>query len=510
HNTVQTPIQQQVVVGIRGGEVDIDLDDLTTQMEDTRTEVRAIQDMVRDEVQQAVDKLEKSARELHEINIGRGSVTPEVRSEIDMEERDIIQPCRGNEEQEIDVQITGKMLIKQDVDSIASRTRSRERPTEEGIEHAIFHQAPLLVRQGRQPEYQPWSHGDMSAIIAKLPPITSGGGRWLSKLTVLCHGTHLALGDVRCLMGQILTTSQVIELERNAQLTKVTNEIPFNHVKTKLSNALRQSYPTPPTVYQNVKFRIKPGETGAAYYFRCCTEWEQTVEENSLNNPVTRDIFRAAVMAGAPNGVKQTMENNPDIPVANNEVWERHLVHHTDRAVEKTSREDEELEKVKAQLLKLQLEKAKGETAAKKVKQMPQYKPPRVGPNSAPQDMSNPTPHPPQYGPQTQAWGQGYQSRPWGNNRGGRGSVGRGMQRRFQCYLCGSPEHLIRDCPQRQGGYYDGPPAGEWDPQRGGIHGGRGRGPQTSYNPRQQLPPSSNLQAPMHPTWGPEGGAEDC
>ncbi len=46
------------------------------------------------------------------------------------------------------------------------------------------------------------------------------------------------------------------------------------------------------------------------------------VEQNSLNNPITRDIFRSAVMSGAPNGVKQAMEGNPDIPVATNEVWE--------------------------------------------------------------------------------------------------------------------------------------------------------------------------------------------
>ncbi len=100
-------------------------------------------------------------------------------------------------------------------------------------------------------------------------------------------------------------------------------------------------------------------------------EWEQMVEENSLNNPVTRDIFRSAVMSGAPNGVKQAMEGNPDIPVATNEVWERHLVFHIDRTVDKLHKDEEELEKIKNQLLKLQLELVKT-SGPKKTKQMVQ------------------------------------------------------------------------------------------------------------------------------------------
>ncbi|MGL5596545.1 MAG: hypothetical protein ACRDDA_00155 [Aeromonas sp.] len=498
-----------MLVGIHSGEVNVDLGDLATEMEQTREEVRELKGMVRDEIHKVAEHLGESIKKIQEAKQEERTETDEPDPMSPIRER--INNSQSDSEnqlnEEVDVEIKGKMMVTKSSDYIANRTRSKGGSTGFEVE-AIFHQQPLLEKPGRQPQYQPWSHGDMAAILAKLPPITSGGDRWLSKLTVLCHGTHLALGDVRCLMGQILTTSQVRQIERDAQLTMTTNETPFTQIITQLSNALRRSYPMPPTAYQNIKFRIKPGETGAAYYFRCCTEWEQTIEENSLNNPVTRDIFRTAVMTGAPNGVKQALENNPDIPVANNEVWERHLVHHTDRAVEKTSKEEEELEKVKAQLLKLQLEKAKGETTTKKVKQMPQHEPPRASPNTTPQNIPYPTQHSSQYGPQT--WGQEYQSRPWGGNRGGRGSAGRGMQRRFQCYVCGSPDHGIRVCPQKQGGYYDGPPAGGWGPRGGGTQGGRGRGPQTSYNPRQHLPPPSNLQAPMHPTWGPGGGAEDC
>ncbi len=364
-------------------------------------------------------------------------------------------------------------------------------------------QAPLLMgNQG--PKYQPWSHGDMNAVLAKLPPITSGGGRWLSKLMALCHGTTLAVGDIRCLLGQIFTASQMSDFEKDAGMDDTPNHEPYTTISTNMGTVLRKQFPTPPTTYQNIKFRIKPGETGAGYYFRCAAEWEQMVEENSLNNPITRDIFRSAVMSGAPNGVKQVMEGNPDIPVATNEVWERHLVFHIDRTVDKLHKDEEELEKTKNQLLKLQLDLARA-SGPKKTKQMSQQ---------SVSEPTDPSPVPPYFG-----YDQGWPLRGnWGGNRGQRGGNmgyrGKGGRGRAQqgggCFVCCSSEQWKADCPSQQRGcQFTGPPAGGWGPLRGGP-GGRGRGPHTSRYPGQQHSSPANLQAPMHPTWGPEGDAGDC
>ncbi len=95
---------------------------------------------------------------------------------------------------------------------------------------------------------------------------------------------------------------------------------------------------------------------------------------------------------------------------------------------------------------------------------------------------------------------------------GFKGRRGRGeeQQRGGGCFLCGSPDHGKNECPSQQGGgQFTGPPAGGWGPLRGGP-GGRGRGPHASRYPGQQHPSPANLQAPMHPTWGPEGDAGDC
>ncbi len=368
---------------------------------------------------------------------------------------------------------------------------------------AAFNMPLVLGNQGTK--YQPWSHSDMTAVLAKLPPITSGGGRWLSKLMALCHGTTLAVGDLRCLLGQIFTASQMRDFEVNAGIEDTGNAEGYTTVCTMVGEALRKQFPTPPTTYQNIKFRIKPGETGSGYYFRCAAEWEQMVEENSLNNPITRDIFRSAVMSGAPNGVKQAMEGNPDIPVATNEVWERHLVFHIDRTVDKLHKDEEELEKTKNQLLKLQLDLARA-SGPKKTKQMSQQ---------SVNDPPTPSVIPPYFrydqGPtyptpwsQRGNWGGNRGQR--GGNMGFRGRRGRGgEQQRGGCFLCGGNDHWKNECPSQQGGgQFTGPPAGGWGPLRGGP-GGRGRGPHASrYSGQQHRSPQGVIVT------FPDGTQVDC
>ncbi|XP_057191231.1 uncharacterized protein LOC130555220 [Triplophysa rosa] len=535
--------KQQVVMTVNGGEMDVAVGEMTGEIDRIRKEFDELKTAVNKGVE---DTLVKAQRVMEEVERTRHEQEESEKGDNENTEEDIIfakpintstpNPQAGTDmlTGPIPVQFAGKMTLGE---PIAHRLRSRKQPghpdheeEKEEREHYLNYdpsrqlqvpqmQAPLMHRPGGNSQYQPWSHSDMTAIASKLPPITSGGSRWLSKLTALSHGTDLALGDLRCLLGQILTASQMQNLELDANTMYVANEIPFTRVSTVVSQTLRRLYPVPPTVYQNIKFRIKPGETGAAYYFRCAAEWEQMVEENSLNNPVTRDIFRAAVMTGAPNGVKQAMENNPDIPVASNEVWERHLVHHTDRAVERANKEEEELERVKTQLLKLQLEKAKSEGTTKKAKQMPQHTPnapqpidPYQGPPYSGSPFGGPTHHHPYSNPHYAQGPNRRQGPPWRGNGRGQPERGRGGFERDQCFECGEYGHWARNCPQKSAqsqGQSNGPPAGGWGPRRGGT-GGRGRGPQTPYNPGQRFPSPSNLQAPVHPTWGPEGGAEEC
>ncbi len=182
----------------------------------------------------------------------------------------------------------------------------------------------------------------------------------------------------------------------------------------------------------------------------------------------------------------------------------------TATALSPFKKEEEDVEKLKNQLLKLQLDQARN-NGPKKTKQMSQQ---------SVNDPPTPSVIPPYFG-----YDQGETNHPtgqqggnWGGNRGQlggnmgfRGGRGRGGgQQRGVCFVCGSSEHWRNECPSQQGGgQFSGPPARGWGPNRGGP-GGRSRGPYTSRYSGQQHPSPANLQAPMHPTWGPEGDAGDC
>ncbi|XP_043073140.1 uncharacterized protein LOC122323396 [Puntigrus tetrazona] len=352
---------------------------------------------------------------------------------------------------------------------------------------------PLVTQRGNV-QYQPWTHSDMLAIEGKLPPITQGGSRWLSKLTTLCHGTVLSLGDIRCLFGQFMTPAQIAEIEMNADLSRLPHNTPLTRIMTPLSRALRQKYPIPPTTYQNITFKMKTGESGAAYIMRCGGEWEQMLDENHAANPVTRDIFRAAVLKGAPESVKAKMEDDPAIPGCTNEVWERYFVHHVDRATAKSAKDAEETDKLKNQLLKLQLDEARANLNQKKAKQMPQREPP----------VTDWTPQTPAYVSPPDVTPPFAYRRGGGNNRGrqnynrqrfgGRGDV---------CFECGGSGHWQHECPNRLRR------GSSWGP-RGGNSFGRGRGQQLTgggyaAGQGQTLSPMSQHQMP---SWATGGGNE--
>lgn len=54
---------------------------------------------------------------------------------------------------------------------------------------------PLILKHGQR-EYRPFGFGDLTALMEKLPPLTEGGGAWLSTLNLLTQGQQLAMGDI--------------------------------------------------------------------------------------------------------------------------------------------------------------------------------------------------------------------------------------------------------------------------------------------------------------------------
>lgn len=188
------------------------------------------------------------------------------------------------------------------------------------------------------------------------------------------------------------------------------------------------------------------------------------------------------------------------------------------RKIDNLNKELAEVDMLKNGLLKLELEHAK--QANTKKKQMPQQDQPTAAPMTAnvpdnaqyPNQPVDPFTGPPYAGNPWGGYNQQRRGGPRGRggmNRGGFGGLGRNV-----CYVCGQEGHWARVCqtlwsqPQNPGASpYDGPPAGGWGPQRGGA--GRGAGGYGRGSPRQHNLPQPNLMAPMHPSWGQGGGAEE-
>lgn len=187
----------------------------------------------------------------------------------------------------------------------------------------------------------------------------------MGKVALLTNGVTLAVGDLRALLGAIMTATKVNMIEQEARMTHADNEQPLCSYFTALGKALNDMYQTPDVTYQSIKFKIKPGETAAAYLHRCEQDWEEQTGEHRDSNRLCREFYRQAVMKGVPPAAVAQMEDSPDMVGGNIETWVRHIVHHVDRAVEKAGKDDSEIDKLKTQLLKLQIEAEKDKNKKK-------------------------------------------------------------------------------------------------------------------------------------------------
>ncbi|XP_065100367.1 uncharacterized protein [Paramisgurnus dabryanus] len=114
--------------------------------------------------------------------------------------------------------------------SIQTPKKEQEEDEQECRELHLIRRVPNicpLVETSGKVEYKPWSFTDMGAILAKLPHITSGGGKWIGKVITLTQGHTLAIGDLRALLGQVLTVGQITEIEREAGTVGLYDDYPY-------------------------------------------------------------------------------------------------------------------------------------------------------------------------------------------------------------------------------------------------------------------------------------------
>ena len=53
--------------------------------------------------------------------------------------------------------------------------------------------------------YQPWGHTDVAGLISRLPLLQDSAAVWVTQFENETEGKTLCLGDIKALLGQILT-----------------------------------------------------------------------------------------------------------------------------------------------------------------------------------------------------------------------------------------------------------------------------------------------------------------
>ena len=415
-------------------------------------------------------------------------------TEVEMDLRGFWTDDEDGEEEEVELMEKQEQLIKNidrglkvadEIGGIIRRRTSKRLGEKPRLDYRTMgpKQMPLTAVAGQGERYKPFSIGDVQALVDKLPPVVEGGNMWLNKLDALTAGQRLAMGDFRAVGARCMTGSDLKDIENEAKTTTVKDDAPFTRYSTEIGKAMRERFPLPNAAVVP-KMRWDPKQNPREYVNESKELWLRHTGCHPGKEGSQREWFRQAILEGVPESVKASMRSNPDMQGCESHVWEKHLIHHLTSAQDKTQKEQKEVEELKVQLLKLQLNEVRQKTNDKKQKTKPEPGKVMV---AAEQQTPVPDIYPtPQWAPAhstQQGYGTGgYQRGRTGmRGRGFRGGAGGG---RYggppSCFICRDPNHWARACPlnTRASG-----------PQRGG---GRGAGPTTA---------SGTAQASQFPMW---------
>ena len=192
-------------------------------------------------------------------------------------------------------------------------------------------------------------------------------------------------------------------------------------------------------------------------YLEACKEtWAKHTGHHPGKGGLQQEWFRRAVLEGLPEKIKEAMMANPDLPGSESHVWERHIVHHLQRAKDEETEKDKQIQELRENLLRLQLGEAKVRfnEGKKKHRQMAAL---GSGEPDTPDLYPVPTWAPQPHGGRgafTAPYRPGTPRGGYGRGRGrGRGRGAPGAQVPYGvCFTCGDPNHWSRHCPQYTAG----------------------------------------------------------
>ncbi|MGL5955277.1 MAG: C2HC-type zinc finger protein, partial [Brevinema sp.] len=352
-----------------------------------------------------------------------------------------------------------------------------------------FH-CPIVVK-GAQFNYVPLTSMDLGGLVARLPDLSEGAGKWIKLLEDEVQGKMISLGDIKALLARVVGGLKMTEILYAAELSDAVDSHAldgtlFDPYRPAVWHALRSEYPArvDPNALKGDQLGEK--ENPAVYVQRQLKRWRETTETNPESDPLLATLFRQAIINAMPTTIKAKLEDVVGLCTKSHSEFCDHVIHAVDQHRNSEARLKLHEQDVNRKLAQLQLDDL---TRRKKLQAT--IKTDAADQMSVTAAASNPAAVPgglPAMPDQRQqlplAVRAFEQTSPrWGVKPPPRYYNTWGPRAPGGCWRCGDPGHLKQDCPMNQ-----------WDRSYRGGMGPRGR------------PTQARGQGLMNPWAGPKHG----
>ncbi|XP_067255976.1 involucrin-like [Chanodichthys erythropterus] len=217
-------------------------------------------------------------------------------------------------------------------------------------------QLPILIK-GEQAQYVPWAGQDLEGLVARLPDIHEGAGKWIRLLEAETIGKILAIGDIKALLAKSVGGAKTNEILEDAGLKSAVggtrkDATTFDQYRSMIWRVLRKHYPTQMDPKLLKGEQLGEMENPTSYIQKQLRRWKEELEKDPEGDIVMTTLFRTAIVEAMPSAVKARLEDVVGLNSKTTEEFCDHVAH----AVEQYMRNEQKLKNQERELQRKQLE----------------------------------------------------------------------------------------------------------------------------------------------------------
>ncbi|KAI2643862.1 Gag-Pol polyprotein [Labeo rohita] len=157
-------------------------------------------------------------------------------------------------------------------------------------------------------------HKDLEGLIARLPDIHEGAGKWIKTFEEETMGKLLAVGDIKALLAKILGGTKIEEILKASDLERAVDSCYMDGTvsdsyRPVVWQTLRAEYPTRVDPKALKGDQLGEIESPIIYIQKQLKKWKQETEGNPEGDPLMATLFRNAIIDAMPQPVKSKVED---------------------------------------------------------------------------------------------------------------------------------------------------------------------------------------------------------